>query len=128
MVRVHWSGAGALAVRIQVAAKRGVKAEVVRAMREEMKIELREVVKRTPKDTNALRESERIEGPQMVGNSVAFNIVAGNEKVDYALFVHEDLETVRNVGGPKFIESVVNESAPYFPRRIARRLQLKKLI
>lgn len=125
MIKTHWSGIGAFSSRLRVAAGNKVRSEVARAMKQEMEIERREAVKRAPLDTGDLRRSIRVEGPVMQGQAVSYNLVAGGEKVPYARHVHEDMETPRRVGGPKFIESVVNESAPYMARRVARRMALK---
>ena len=42
--------------------------------------------------------------------------------LDYAVQVHEDVETHHDDGQPKFLESAVLESAADIPERVARRL------
>jgi hypothetical protein len=54
--------------------------------------------------------------------------VAGGGTVDYALIVHEDLEAFHRVGQAKYIESVLNESKRSMPARIAKRIDLKKVV
>jgi hypothetical protein len=102
--------------------------QVIKAMDAEMKIELREVVRRTPEDTGDLRNTERVEGPERDGNRIIASIVAGGGTVDYALIVHEDLEAFHRIGQAKYIESVLNESKRSMPARIAKRIDLKKVV
>jgi hypothetical protein len=52
--------------------------QVIKAMDAEMKIELREVVRRTPEDTGDLRNTERVEGPERDGNRI---IVSGRQNI-----------------------------------------------
>ena len=91
------------------------------ALYEEMLIEAREVFVRTPYKTGALRESEKVGRPVWTGNRVSVTISANT---DYALIVHEDLEAFHPIGEAKFIESVLNESAPHMAERVGRRLSL----
>ena len=58
-----------------------------------------------PTDTGALKESGKIEQyvPE-AGSKPAVAITYGNDLVDYALIVHEDLQAHHNVGQAKFLE------------------------
>ena len=90
----------------------------------EMKIELQEVIKRTPKDTGDLRSTEKLIGPAKEGNSIVVLIVAGGPDAPYAMIVHEDLEAFHAVGQAKYIESVLMESRSFMGARVARRLNI----
>ena len=92
-------------------------------------VELTECKKRTPVDTGALRASEHVEGPTREGRKVSVAIVAGGPAAPYALTVHEDLEANHPRGGQaKYIESTLNESAPYIGERVAKRIEINKAL
>jgi hypothetical protein len=93
------------------------------ALMAELEIEKSEVLKLTPRDTGALRESIRIVGPEFKGNTVSAYIVAGDESVDYALYVHEDPDAYHPVGQWKYIEEPLMQSGPHLMARVARRIQ-----
>lgn len=95
-----------------------------RSMMIEWGIELVEVKERTPVKTGALRDSEHLEGPHWKWNKVTVEIVAGNDSIDYAWPVHEDLSMFHPHGQAKYIESVLFESAPFMASRIAKRVHL----
>lgn len=105
--------------------------EIGRAIYQEVSIEKKEVVRRTPVDKGALRASIRVEGPLRTGpnDSIIYAlIVAGGPSAPYALYVHEDLEAIHPVGQAKFIESVLLESRPFMAKRIAARIDLNRAI
>lgn len=89
------------------------------AAAEEFEIERQEVMKRTPVDTRQLQNSfELIQ--EWHGRTLIMHILTN---VEYAPYVHEDLDAFHPVGQAKFLESVLNESAPYMARRIGARLK-----
>lgn len=90
----------------------------------EMKIELAEVKRRTPKESGDLIASEQLLGPKKEGNSIVVLIVAGNASAPYALIVHEDLDAFHKVGQAKYIESVLLESRSFIGARVAKRLNI----
>jgi hypothetical protein len=92
-----------------------------RAIREEAEIEMGEMKERTPVRTGVLRASGRVEelGPGEIGVRWAF----GGAAITYAVRVHEDLFAFHRVGQAKYLESVLVESAPFLPERIARRMR-----
>lgn len=97
------------------------------ALRAEAEIEMTEAKARTPVDTGALRGSGRVSGPDIetsAGGSadVTVKLEFGNASVDYAFEVHENLEAFHKVGQAKYLESVLTESAPHLPARIAKRI------
>jgi hypothetical protein len=106
---------------------RSIPNEVARALYQEAQIELGEIKRRTPVDTNALRASEMVERPVVEGRDISVRLVAGGPSAPYALFVHEDLEAFHPVGQAKYMESVLMESAPHIARRIASRIDLGRV-
>lgn len=101
---------------------------VGKALLAELKIELVEVVKRTPKESGDLRDSEKVLGPIQEGKSLIGLIVAGGPDAPYATIVHEDLEAFHKVGQAKYIESVLLESRAFIGARIAKRLNIAEWV
>lgn len=102
--------------------------EFGRALYQETEVEATESKRRTPVDTGVLRASIHVEGPERSGRNISTRIVAGGPAAPYALQVHEDLEAFHPVGQAKFIESTLNESRPHMANRVARRIDLNKLV
>jgi len=103
---------------------------VANAMHEEAKIEMKEMKARTPKDTGDLEESGEVDDPEMKNGEIRVPMHFGNDEVDYAVYVHEDLDAYHRTGQAKYMESVLNESAPHMAERIAKRTRpkLEKLV
>ena len=97
-----------------------------KALMEELKIEKVEVIKNTPKDTGDLRSTIRVVGPEFSGKRITAYITAGGPKAPYALYVHENLHVRYRVGGPKYIERPLRESAPFMGARVAARIQMNE--
>lgn len=91
----------------------------------EAEIEMAEMKARTPVDTGALRATGRVERPEWTSRTVRVELGFGSSAVPYALVVHEDLDAFHTVGQAKYLESVLNESAPYIAARVARRIALE---
>jgi hypothetical protein len=91
----------------------------------EMEIEKQEMQNRTPVRYGILRDSLEVMAPEMKKRTVV--ITVGTD-VEYAPYVHENLEAFHEVGEAKFIESVLNESEPHMAERIAKHIDLKKMI
>lgn len=102
--------------------------EVARALYIETEIEVKEVKMRTPVDTGVLRGTVHQVGPRREGRKIFTLIAAGGPAATYAIYVHEDLEAIHKVGAAKYIESVILESRPYLAARIARRIELNRVI
>ena len=105
---------------------------VKKALHQEVQIEVTEMKKRCPVDTtdNAphpgnLRASIHAEEPQGSGRTLT-QMVATGIQAPYAIYVHEDLDAFHPVGQAKFMESVIQESAPYMAERIAKRINFSK--
>lgn len=101
------------------------KRSMVRAVNEFDRQELAESQKRVPVDTGELKESGFYIPAYFEGDTVRGGVGYG---ADHALVVHEDLEAHHRIGQAKYLESVINESRPYFQERVAAVMQedLKK--
>jgi hypothetical protein len=102
--------------------------EIGRALRQEIELEATEAKRRTPVDRGNLRASIHVKGPEVSGRRIWCRIVAGGNAAPYAIYVHENLEANHDSppfsgGQAKFIESVILESAPHMPARIAARVK-----
>ena len=125
--RATVTNVGTVQRRIRHAAKAGMREEYTSAlMREIDSVETPECKRRTPIDTGDLVNTVVTFGPEFRGNQVMAGTKAGGGRVDYAVYVHENLEARHPVGQAKFIESTYRESAPYLPARVARRMDMKK--
>ena len=103
---------------------------LARAEYAEMQIEATEMKRRTPVDTTPdaphpglLRNGIHVEQPQIEGNRVS-TIVATSPQTPYDIYVHENPDAIHPIGQWKFMESVLNESAPHMGRRLATRMRL----
>lgn len=102
--------------------------EVARALYMETEIEVKEVKRRTPVDQGTLRGTVMQIGPIRNATHIYTYIVAGGPAAPYAIYVHENPDAFHKVGQWKFIESVVMESKSYIGERIARRVQLNRVL
>lgn len=127
MSRTTVTGVAAMQGKLRRIAQR-FPTEAGRALFFEMEVEATECKRRTPVDTGALINSIHTQPPQQRGKTVSVSIVAGGPAAPYALTVHEDLEAFHPKGEAKFIEGPLMESAPYMGQRIARRIELNKLV
>lgn len=80
-----------------------------------------------PVETGALRDSGRVEDPVHERYRVSVDVVFGNQEVQYAWVVHEDMQTRREDGIAKYLEMpAVQEFSPghqRFSQTVARRLR-----
>jgi hypothetical protein len=106
----------------------GLPDEMANALREEAKIELKEAIRRTPRDTGALRRSGRVTEVKKGDRTCSVSIIFGGPTAPYAVYVHEDLEAYHPVGQAKFLESVLLESRPHMAKRLAARIKLQRLL
>lgn len=74
-----------------------------------------------PFDTGALFDSGEVSEPEgVLGSYVSIEIGFGNEKVNYAIIQHENLEYKHPNGGQaKFLEQPCMEQAPYIEADLA---------
>lgn len=117
------NGLDALVAKLRTMAQDTPK-RVGSALYAEAGIEMTEAKRRTPVETGALRSTGVVAEPELSGNRVTVAMGFGGPAVDYAVPVHENLEAHHPRGQAKFLESVLNEAAPFLGQRIAARLQL----
>lgn len=110
------------------------------AVMKEGEIEMTEAKRRTPvwnparkvppgHTPGSLRASGRVTLVHEGAYSRTILSFGGDEySVDYAIYVHEDLEAFHATGQAKFLESVLNESSSSIAGRLAADLNLDKLV
>lgn len=105
---------------------------IAAALYQEAQIEVTEMKRRTPVDTteNAphpgnLRNSIHANPPEHRGRRISVMIATGRQ-APYAIYVHENPDALHPVGEWKFMESVLNESAPHMANRVGRRIHFRK--
>lgn len=107
----------------------GAKMEFANAQYDETVVEAKECQNVCPYKTHTLQKSIHAVGPYLNGAKITTAIVAGEEgsgAEDYALIVHEDLDTFHPYGEAQFISRPLNQSAPFMGRRIAARIDLNR--
>lgn len=124
MLKFKMRGQGEMATRVLNISRSSPK-RFADGLYEEAKIEAKESERKTPVLSGALAATVRAEEPVLKGRSISCAIAAGDDEVDYAVHVHEDLDAYHDNGEAKFIESTLRESAPFMLERIARRIRLK---
>lgn len=120
------TGSAQMVARIRLAAK-NLNFQVQQALLAETELMATRVKGRTPVDTGTLRAGIHVVGPEVQGQTMMTAIVAGGPSSPYAIFVHEDLTKHHPTGGPKFIESVLDEERGNILPRIAARVQMSSL-
>ena len=88
------------------------------ALYEFANIEMTEMKRRTPVRFGYLRNSGQVDKPEWNGDALQIKLGFGGPAAEYAVYVHEDLEAFHAEGEAKFVENVLNESAPFFEQRI----------
>lgn len=73
----------------------------------------------TPVDTGALRASGQVSLPTVEGSTVSVELGFGNSSVNYAVFVHENLQAKHPVGKAKYLEDPVLQWANGAESRLA---------
>lgn len=91
-------------------------------------VEVPECQKEVPYKTGALHDTIHAAGPFYNNGWVSATIGAGNEDVDYAIKVHEDLDAFHPRGKAKFIEDPLFQSRPFIGARLAARMDLGKMV
>lgn len=76
----------------------------------------------------SLRASGTVHEPEQHGKRIATKMTFGGGDVDYAVYVHEDLEAEHATGEAKYMESVLNESQPYIGRRLAAEIDFDRAV
>lgn len=121
------TGANEFAAKLRQAASE-IPNVVGRAMYEEWAIEMKESMARTPVLTGAAKASHELDGPTFRGRWITVTIMVGGAAREYIVPLHENLEVFHANGQAKFLESTVNESAPFMAARIGRRVDWLRLV
>lgn len=128
-------GATGMVAKIRAIAKK-FPDRVASAQYAEAQIEMTEAKRRTPVSPvpapkgvvpGTLRASGMVHEPERRGRSIKTTLSfggPGSGAEDYAVIQHENLDFEHTTGQAKYLESVLNESAPYMAQRLARRLKL----
>jgi hypothetical protein len=117
------------AAQMQQALRAAIEAlpkQAAAALRTEAEIEMAEAKQRTPVDSGSLRASGYVDTPVISGRKISVELGFGGAASEYAVIVHENMDAHHPVGQAKFLESVLQESAPYLADRLARRIGLDK--
>ncbi len=104
-------------------ALRSMSGKAEAALYQEAEREMTEAKRKVPVDTGTLRDSGHVQQPEHDANGVSVVMGFGGAAESYAVIVHEDLEALHAVGEAKFLESVLQESAPHLLERIASRIK-----
>lgn len=107
---------------------RNAPGDLAQALFAEAQIERTESMKRTPVEFGPLRASHEVTEPKINGRDISVSIVVGGPSAPYALYVHENLEAHHPIGQAKFLESTILESRPHLTARIARRIDMKRMM
>lgn len=102
--------------------------EIGKALYQEAQIEATESRRRTPVLTGALRASHEVERPVFKGRDISVTIKVGGPAIKYAIPVHENLEAYHRVGQAKYLESTIMESKTFMLGRVAKRIDLNRLL
>jgi hypothetical protein len=100
-----------------------VKPAIAAALVQEGETIRRESQARVPVDLGTLKNSAYVAPPVIAGDRVSVEIGYGGAAAAYAEPVHERLHDRHpNGGGPKYLESVINEHEAGFSERIGARV------
>ena len=124
------SGKGEVVRNLRIA-QAGNQKRILSGVTTESQIELTEMKRRTPVDTRP-----NAPHPGNLRNSLSVDVVQDGKRTTatfstgaqapYAVYVHENPDAFHPVGEWKFIESVLNESRPYWRVRLAEHVKLGK--
>lgn len=84
--------------------------------------ELEESNRKVPVDEGDLRDSGAVQGPEQDGTMVQVRLTYGNDQVNYAVDIHEDLRAFHDDGQAKFLEATMRELKPFLAPRLAREM------
>lgn len=117
------TGANAVASSLNLLS-RDVRSAAKVALREFGEEEMTESKKRVPVDTGTLRASGTVSEEES-GDKLQVALTYGGPASEYAATVHEDLEAFHPVGEAKYLESVLDESAPFLTQRVGEKIKKK---
>lgn len=96
----------------------------------ETQVEAKESAERAPELSGKLRASIEAVGPEFKAKTILTAVIAGapgSGAEEYALDQHENFDLEHKIGGPKYIESTLNESASSILARIGNRIDLNRI-
>lgn len=102
--------------------------EFARAAYQEYSLEVVEIQQVTPVETGALRATIHVTEPVIEDGLIRMAVVAGGPSAPYAFIVHEDTEAFHEEGEAKYIERPMRASAPFMASRIAKRVDMNKVV
>lgn len=76
----------------------------------------------------SLRASGQVHPPERHGGDISITLSFGNEIVDYAVYVHEDLEAHHATGQAKYLEQPLNEAVQTAAQDVAHLIDLRKVV
>jgi hypothetical protein len=98
----------------------GVNAEMAKKLYEDAEEVMRESKERyVPVDTGALRASGHVERPRISGSRASVDLGFGGPAVEYAEYVHEDLNAQHAVGQAKYLEIPLRAKLTQIERDLA---------
>jgi hypothetical protein len=77
----------------------------------------------TPVDTGDLKNSGHTQLPVIEGHTITVTMGFGGGAVDYAVYVHENLEARHNVGRAKFMERVLLDTQDQIPAMLLAEIE-----
>lgn len=101
--------------------------EIAMALYQEAEIEATESRHRTPVDLGTLKGSHEVSVEQ-TGRDIKATITVGGPAAPYAVYVHENEEAIHEVGRSKFLQSTILESKSSMLARVAKRIDLNRLV
>lgn len=112
-------------------ARRGLKKAVKRELLRHAEEVMTESKQRVPVKTGALMNTGKVMPPVETGTTVQVDLGYGDESVDYALIVHEEVNApsgaainwTRPGSGPKYLQGPFDEKADELMPRIATAVQ-----
>ena len=75
-----------------------------------------------PVDQGPLRASGHVDDPVVKGDEVTVTLGYGNSAVEYAVYVHEDLNAFHPTGEAKYLETPFKMAVPGIKRRMTKAL------
>ncbi|CAB4190564.1 hypothetical protein UFOVP1196_71 [uncultured Caudovirales phage] len=125
--QVKFTGVEQLKQKLARLAKK-IPLETASALYMEAQVEMTEAKRRTPREFGPLRASGFVTLPTISGRNISVTLAFGGVAAGYAVYVHEIVGLNHPIGQDHFLSSTLNESVPYMAKRIARRIELNRMI
>jgi len=102
--------------------------EAASALHTEAEFVMTNAKERTPVEFGVLKASGQTHPPKVKAGEVSVALTFGGDAREYAIYVHENLHAFHPVGEAKFLERAVLEAAPHLPSRVAKRINLRRMV